>query len=131
MEPLLDRVYWALTGHTFGGQEATGGGRKQPAPVPPGLATLDSTTQLVARYHQGRPDESKSVNPSPSNPATATKTIGIVAHSAEGASLCFLTACHEGGRPLGPHMHPTIVLSAVPMALCMDGWEHSDYGDRP
>lgn len=33
------------------------------------------------------------------------KTIGIVAHGAEGAVI------------LGPHMHPTIVVSAVPMTI--------------
>lgn len=58
-----------------------------------------------------------------------TKAIGIVAHSSEGASLCFLTACHEGGRLLGPHMHPTIVMSAVPMALSMPGWEANDFDE--
>src|SRR5215211_5486741 len=57
------------------------------------------------------------------------KTIGIVAHSAEGAALCFLTACREGGMQLGPHMHPTIVMSAVPMALSMQGWETGKYND--
>jgi aspartate racemase len=57
------------------------------------------------------------------------KTIGIVAHSAEGAALCFLTACREGGVQLGPHMHPTIVMSAVPMALSMQGWETENYND--
>jgi len=55
------------------------------------------------------------------------KTIGIVAHSAEGASLCFLTACHEGSALLGPHMYPNIVMSAVPMALSLPGWEANDY----
>src|SRR5215213_605948 len=55
------------------------------------------------------------------------KTLGIVAHSAEGAALCFLTACREGGLQLGPHMHPTIVMSAVPMALSMPGWETEKY----
>jgi aspartate racemase len=55
------------------------------------------------------------------------KTIGIAAHSAEGAALCFLTACREGGEQLGPHMHPTIVMSAVPMALSMQGWETENY----
>lgn len=55
------------------------------------------------------------------------KTIGIVAHSAEGAALCFLTACHEGAARLGPHMYPNIVMSAVPMALSMPGWEANDY----
>ena len=55
------------------------------------------------------------------------KTIGIVAHSAEGAALCFLTACHEGSAILGPHMHPNIVMSAVPLALSMPGWEADDH----
>ena len=55
------------------------------------------------------------------------KTIGIVAHSAEGAALCFLTACREGAVHLGTHMHPNIVLSAVPMGLSMPGWEANDY----
>ncbi|HEX7880626.1 MAG TPA: amino acid racemase [Candidatus Eisenbacteria bacterium] len=53
--------------------------------------------------------------------------IGIVAHSAEGASLCFITACREGQKLLGPHMHPEIVMSAIPMALSMPGWESDDH----
>lgn len=56
-----------------------------------------------------------------------SKTIGIVAHSAEGAALCFLTACREGSAHLGQHNHPNIVMSAVPMALSMPGWEAKDY----
>jgi aspartate racemase len=55
------------------------------------------------------------------------KTLGIVAHSAEGAALCFLTACREGSIQLGPHMHPPIVMSAVPMALSMPGWENDNH----
>jgi len=55
------------------------------------------------------------------------KTLGIVAHSAEGASLCFLTACREGSALLGPFMHPSIVMSAVPMALSMEGYETGDH----
>jgi aspartate racemase len=55
------------------------------------------------------------------------KKIGIVAHSAEGAALCFLTACREGSVMLGPHMHPDIVMSAVPMALSMPGWTANDH----
>jgi aspartate racemase len=55
------------------------------------------------------------------------KTIGIVAHSYEGGALCFLTACREGAARLGPHMHPRIVLSAVPMGLSMPGWESDDH----
>ena len=55
------------------------------------------------------------------------KTLGIVAHSAEGGALCFITACREGAAHLGPHMHPTILVSAVPMGLSMPGWEADDY----
>jgi aspartate racemase len=55
------------------------------------------------------------------------KTIGIVAHSAEGAALCFITACREGQRRLGAHMHPDIVLSAIPMGHSMSAWERDDY----
>src|ERR1044072_6854507 len=55
------------------------------------------------------------------------KTIGIVAHSFEGAALCFLTACREGVARLGPHMHPKVVMSSVPLALSMPAWEANDY----
>lgn len=55
------------------------------------------------------------------------KRIGIVAHSAEGAALCFITACREGQKLLGPHMHPEIVVSAIPMSLSMPGWESGDH----
>jgi len=55
------------------------------------------------------------------------KTVGIVAHSAEGGTLCFITACREGQRILGPHMHPEIVVSAIPMALSLAGWESGDH----
>jgi len=57
------------------------------------------------------------------------KTIGIVAHSYEGGALCFLTACREGGVLLGTHMHPSIVLSAIPMGLSMPGWQTDDYSE--
>ena len=55
------------------------------------------------------------------------KNIGIVAHSAEGGALCFLTTCHEGAVHLGAHMHPTILLSAIPMGVSMPAWESDDY----
>ena len=55
------------------------------------------------------------------------KTIGIVAHSAEGAALCYLTACREDGVQLGQHLHPTIVMSSVPMALSLPGYESGNH----
>ena len=55
------------------------------------------------------------------------KTIGIAAHSFEGGALCFLTACREGAVHLGPHMHPPIIVSAVPMGLSLPGWQNDDH----
>jgi len=57
------------------------------------------------------------------------KTLGIVAHSAEGGALCFQEACREGGRLLGEHFHPRIVLSAVPMGLSLPGWRNDRHDE--
>ena len=51
------------------------------------------------------------------------KRIGILAHSAEGAALCFLAACHEGERRLGAYFHPDIVLDIEAMGSSMGDWE--------
>lgn len=55
--------------------------------------------------------------------------IGICAHSYEGGSLCFITTCREGAKLLGSHMHPNVILSAIPMGLSMDAWESDDYNE--
>ena len=55
------------------------------------------------------------------------KRIGILAHSAEGAGLCFLEACHAGEEKLGEHNHPDIVLDIVAMGAAMPLWERNDY----
>jgi aspartate racemase len=57
------------------------------------------------------------------------KHIGILAHSAEGAALCFLAACHEGEARQGAHDHPDITLSIVPMAASMPLWERDDFDE--
>lgn len=57
------------------------------------------------------------------------KTIGIVAHSAEGGGLCFLAACRAASGRLGDGMHPTIAMSAVPMALSMPGWRTQNHAE--
>jgi aspartate racemase len=54
------------------------------------------------------------------------KHIGILAHSFEGATLCFRTACLEGVRQLGPHKHPEITMTCSPMALVLEAWERGD-----
>jgi aspartate racemase len=54
------------------------------------------------------------------------KHVGILAHSFEGATLCFRTACLEGVKRLGPHMHPEITMTCSPMALVLEAWERGD-----
>jgi aspartate racemase len=49
--------------------------------------------------------------------------IGIVACSAEGASLCFRTICAEGTQFLGPHAHPEVSMHSHSLAdyvRCLD-----------
>lgn len=51
------------------------------------------------------------------------KAIGIVACSAEGASLCYRTVCIEGAQLLGPHAHPEVAMHSHPLAdyvACLD-----------
>jgi aspartate racemase len=55
------------------------------------------------------------------------KHMGILAHSAEGAALCFLAACHEGERRLGAHFHPAITMDIAAMGESMGDWERLDF----
>src|SRR3954466_3191578 len=54
------------------------------------------------------------------------KHVGILAHSAEGATLCYRTMWMEGVRRLGPHQHPEITLTGVAMAEALPAWERGD-----
>jgi aspartate racemase len=54
------------------------------------------------------------------------KHIGILAHSAEGATLCYRETWLEGVRRLGAHMHPEITLTGVGMATLLDAWDAND-----
>ena len=55
------------------------------------------------------------------------KHIGILAHSFEGATLCYRTACLEGVKRLGPHLHPEITLTGIAMHFMMDAYEAGDH----
>ncbi|HEY8481529.1 MAG TPA: amino acid racemase [Spirillospora sp.] len=55
------------------------------------------------------------------------KHLGILAHSAEGAALCFRTFCHEGFRELGPDDHPDVTLDLIALARSMPAWEAGDH----
>lgn len=52
-----------------------------------------------------------------------TLHIGILAHSAEGATLCYRTAWMEGVARMGPHDHPRITLTGEAMHRALPSWE--------
>lgn len=52
-------------------------------------------------------------------PFQASKHIGIVACSHEGAALCYRTICLEGGEILGPHAHPEVSMHTHPLSEYM------------
>lgn len=54
------------------------------------------------------------------------KHIGILAHSADGAALCFLEMVRESARRLGAHRHPEITLSILPMADLLAVYDAGD-----
>jgi aspartate racemase len=55
------------------------------------------------------------------------KHLGILAHSAEGAALCFRAFCQEGFRELGPHDHPDVTLDCIALARSMPAWDAGDH----
>ena len=54
-------------------------------------------------------------------------SIGILAHSADGAALCFLEMVRASARRLGEHEHPEITLSILPMARTLAAYERGDF----
>jgi aspartate racemase len=52
--------------------------------------------------------------------------IGILAHSADGAALCFLEMVRESARQLGEHAHPEITLSILPMGPVIAAYDRND-----
>ena len=55
------------------------------------------------------------------------KHVGILAHSTEGAALCFLAFCQEGFRRLGRHEHPDVTLDYIAFGYSMPAWDAGDY----
>jgi len=53
--------------------------------------------------------------------------IGIVACSAEGASLCYRTICVEGAEFLGAHAHPEVSMHTPSLAGYMDCIDRDDW----
>jgi len=52
--------------------------------------------------------------------------IGILAHSADGAALCFLEMVREAARRLGAHEHPEITLSLRAMGPTLPAYDRGD-----
>jgi aspartate racemase len=52
--------------------------------------------------------------------------IGILAHSADGAALCYLEMVRKSARQLGEHQHPEITLSILPMGPTLKWWDAND-----
>ncbi len=53
--------------------------------------------------------------------------LGILAHSTEGAALCFLAFCQEGFQRLGPYEHPDVTLDCIALARSMPAWDNGDH----
>lgn len=53
--------------------------------------------------------------------------LGILAHSTEGAALCFRAFCREGSTELGPYEHPDVTLDCISMARSMPAWDAADH----
>jgi aspartate racemase len=53
--------------------------------------------------------------------------IGIIACSAEGASLCYRTICLEGAALLGPHAHPEVSMHGFSLADYVACLERGDW----
>jgi len=51
---------------------------------------------------------------------------GILAHSSEGAALCFLEFCRNGMRE-AQHMHPDVMLDCEAMGHIMPAWNAGDH----
>lgn len=54
--------------------------------------------------------------------------VGILAHSADGAALCFLEMVRESARELRPHEHPEITLSILPMGPILAAYDSGALG---
>src|SRR5262249_21700861 len=54
--------------------------------------------------------------------------VGILAHSADGAALCFLAMVRDSARRLVEHDRPEFALSILPMAPVMEAYERNDLG---
>jgi aspartate racemase len=55
-----------------------------------------------------------------------TRHIGLLAHSADGAALCFLEMVRESARQMGAHVHPEITMSIRSMGAVLEAYDRND-----
>src|SRR5262245_31045111 len=55
--------------------------------------------------------------------------IGILAHSADGAALCFLEMVRDAARRLGAHQHPEITLSIQAMGPVLPHYDRNELSE--
>src|SRR4029079_1250580 len=107
------------------------------APNAAGAATIAVTGTLRSRgFAVGIPSEARKAcatvrrhaarSPSPPRSLTLMLHIGILAHSADGAALCFLEMVRESARRLAAHEHPEIPLSVLPMKPALAAYQAND-----
>jgi aspartate racemase len=53
--------------------------------------------------------------------------LGILAHSTEGAALCFLAFCQEGVRRFGSHTYPDVTLDYIAFGHSIPAWDSGDH----
>ena len=63
----------------------------------------------------------------PGENLSASRHIGIVGCSAEGAALCYRTICTEGGRLLGAHAHPEVSMHTLSLGDYMANVYRGDW----
>ncbi len=51
------------------------------------------------------------------------KHAGLLAHSPDGAALCFLEFCHKGAQQQSDQIHPTITLDYIALGHTFADWE--------
>jgi aspartate racemase len=55
------------------------------------------------------------------------KHLGILAHSAEGAALCFRAFCREGPGELRTREHPDVTMDCIAVGRSLPAWDSGDY----
>src|ERR1700754_3941348 len=60
-------------------------------------------------------------------PDAQARHLGILAHSVEGAALCFREFCRQGFAELGPDEHPDVTLDCIALARSMPAWDTGEH----